>query len=184
MGKYLFRATIMMCCLWIIALKAIIIFRLESADKLERLQYLDWGFAWLLLVIWLCERYFGKRYRNKNGVYLVTLRNNLPDKIQQIDPEEIVEIAKIRHKMHAKIICIGPFSYMMNIQYKKGNEHFYSIGRPISEIKNTLEAAQFVLRENGVNFQIFHNLSDLLAWIDENDFRNIPVVQQYFEKNK
>ena len=183
MGKYLFHAAIMMCCLWLITLKTIIIFRLESADMLERLQYLDWGFAWLLFVIWLCERYFEKRYRNRNGVYLVTLRNNLPEHIGKIDPAEIVERARIRYKMHEQIIWKAPFSYMMCIWYKKADEYSCAIERPISELKNSLDAAQWVLRANGENFQIFRDFSELLEWIDENKFRKIPAVQRYFEKN-
>ena len=183
MAKYLFHATIIMCCLWIIALKAIIIFHLESADMLERLQYLDWGFAWLLLVIWLCERCFEKRNRNKNGVYLVTLRNNLPEYIGKIDPEEIVERARIRYKMHEEIIRKDPFSYMMCIWYKRKNEYSCAVELPISQIKDSVDAAQRVLQANGEKFQIFRSLSELLEWIDKNEFRNLPTVQQYFTKN-
>lgn len=172
-----------MCCLWIIALKAIIIFHLESADMLERLQYLDWGFAWLLLVIWLCERCFEKRNRNKNGVYLVTLRNNLPEYIGKIDPEEIVERARIRYKMHEEIIRKDPFSYMMCIWYKRKNEYSCAVELPISQIKDSVDAAQRVLQANGEKFQIFRSLSELLEWIDKNEFRNLPAVQQYFTKN-
>ena len=183
MAKYLFHATIIMCCLWIIALKAVIIFRLESADMLERLQYLDWGFAWLLLAIWLCERHFEKRYRNRNGVYLVTLRNNLPEQIRKIDPEEIVERARIHCRMHEQIVWKEPFSYMMCIWYKKANEYSCAVELPISQIKDLVDAAQWVLQASGENFQIFRSLSELLEWIDEKGFRNLPAVQRYFEKN-
>ena len=183
MGKYLFHAVIMMCCLWIITLKAIIIFRLESADMLEHLQYLDWGFAWLLLVIWLCERHFEKRDRDKNGIYLVTLLNNLPEHIRKIDPEEIVERARIHYKMHEQIVRKDPFSYMMCIWYKKTSEYSCAVELPISKLKDSLDAAQWVLQANGENFQIFRNLSELLEWIDENEFHNLPAVQQYFTKN-
>ncbi len=182
MGKYLFHAAIMMCCLWIVVLKAIIIFRLDSADMLERLQYLDWGFAWLLLAILLCERHFEKRRRNRNGVYLVTLRDNLPEQIRKIDPEEIVERARFHCRMHEQIVRKAPFSYMMCIWYKKANEYFEE-DLPISKLRDSLDAAQWVLRANGENFQIFRSLSELLEWIDENEFRKILAVERYFEKN-
>jgi len=181
MGKYLFHAAIMMCCLWIIGLKTIIIFHLEAADVLERLQYLDWAFAWVLLIIWLYYRHVEKLNRTKDGAFIIELENDVPSNVRKIDPEEIVDRAMIRYKMYTQLIQDDPVSYRMRICYKKADE-FLKEELPIFEVKDRLDAAVRVLQMNGESLKLFHNLQELLEWSNKKKFHDSPAIQKYLSQ--